>query len=59
MLKNIVIGGRELINLQDFINDLYTVYNLKLNDYILIDNANNLKNNIKITTTNTSVTLEN
>jgi nucleoside-diphosphate-sugar epimerase len=42
--QDLLIGGGELINLYDFINDLYALYNLKLNDYILMDNVNNLKN---------------
>ena len=35
-----IIGGGELINVKNFINDLYFSLNLNINDYISFDNKN-------------------
>lgn len=42
--KDIIIGSGELINVKNFINDIFTNLNKNILDYIEFDTSNNLKN---------------
>ena len=42
--EDIIIGSGELINMKNFIIDLYNLSNLKINEYISFSSDNNLKN---------------
>jgi nucleoside-diphosphate-sugar epimerase len=45
--KDILVGSGELINIKNFINDLFQLYNLNFDDYIKFDSKNNLPNKRK------------
>jgi nucleoside-diphosphate-sugar epimerase len=45
--EDILIGSGELINIKDFVNDLFHLHNLNYDDYIKSDSKNNLSNQRK------------
>jgi nucleoside-diphosphate-sugar epimerase len=45
--QDIIVGSGELINIKDFVNDLFQLHNINSNDYIKLNNENNLPNQRK------------
>lgn len=45
--QDILIGSGELVNIKDFVNDLFLLHNLNFHDYIKINSKNNLPNQRK------------
>ncbi len=45
--EDLLIGSGKLINIKSFVEDLFNLNNLKLTDYITINETNNLKNTRK------------
>ena len=45
--KDILIGSGELINVKNFIQDLFNLHNKKFEDYISVEGKNNLPNTRK------------
>lgn len=46
--KDEIVGSGRLVNVQDFIYELYDFFQMKLNDFIIFDDKNSLKNKRKI-----------
>jgi nucleoside-diphosphate-sugar epimerase len=45
--QDILVGSGELINIKDFVNELFQLHNVNPNDYIKLNNENNLPNHRK------------
>lgn len=42
--KDLLVGNGELISIKKFVQDLFTLYNKKMDDYICFEESNNLSN---------------
>jgi hypothetical protein len=45
--KDIIVGSGELINVKNFVQDIFKLHNKKFKDYILVEEINNLPNKRK------------